>query len=97
MEELLKEVALSERRKKQIDSFVQTLSEALQSVPSFPKVEVCNLLIRPLIGQILFAQYFIFSTSVCSFHHKPSVNLHMCGSSSVTCHGCPVQRRSHSS
>ena len=41
MEELLKEVALSERRKKQIDSFVKTVTEALQSVPSFPKVEVC--------------------------------------------------------
>jgi len=40
MEELLKEVALSERRKKQIDSFIQTLTTALQTVPSSPKVEV---------------------------------------------------------
>ncbi|KAJ3604109.1 hypothetical protein NHX12_028850 [Muraenolepis orangiensis] len=34
MEELLKEVSLSDRRKKQIDSFVQTVTKALQSVPS---------------------------------------------------------------
>lgn len=41
MEELLKEVALSERRKKQIDSFVQTVTKLLQAVPDSPEVEVC--------------------------------------------------------
>lgn len=40
MEELLKEVALSERRKQQIDSFIQTVTELLQAVPDSPEVEV---------------------------------------------------------
>lgn len=41
MEELLKEVVLSERRKRQIDSFIQTITELLQTVPHSPEVEVC--------------------------------------------------------
>lgn len=40
MEELLKEVVLSERRKQQIDSFIQTVTELLQTVPNSPEVEV---------------------------------------------------------
>lgn len=40
MEELLKEVALSEHRKHQIDSFVQTVTKLLKTVPDSPKVEV---------------------------------------------------------
>lgn len=43
MEELLKEVALSERRKQQIDSFVQKITELLQSVPESPEVELSDL------------------------------------------------------
>lgn len=42
MEELLKEVALSERKKQQIDSFVQTVTKLLQNVPETPEVEVCS-------------------------------------------------------
>lgn len=42
MEELLKEVALSERRKQQIDSFIKTLTKLLQKVPETPEVEVCG-------------------------------------------------------
>lgn len=42
MEELLKEVTLSERRKQQIDSFIQTLTMLLQIVPDSAEVEVCN-------------------------------------------------------
>lgn len=42
MEELLKEVALSERKKQQIDLFVQKVTKLLQNVPETPKVEVCN-------------------------------------------------------
>lgn len=40
MEELLKEVALSERRKKQMDSFIQEITDLLESVPETPVVEV---------------------------------------------------------
>ncbi len=40
MEELLKEVALSERRKQQIDAFIQTATKLLQTVPESPEVEV---------------------------------------------------------
>ena len=43
MEELLKEVVLSERRKKQIDAFVQTVTELIQTVPESPEVEVCRI------------------------------------------------------
>lgn len=42
MEELLKEVVLSERRKQQIDSFIQTVTELLRTVPDSPQVEVCG-------------------------------------------------------
>lgn len=42
MEELLKEVALSERKKQQIDAFVQTVTKLLQNVQETPKVEVCS-------------------------------------------------------
>lgn len=41
MEELLKEVVLSERKKRQIDAFVQTVTELLQTVPPSSEVEVC--------------------------------------------------------
>lgn len=42
MEELLREVALSERRKRQMDSFIETITQQLQSVPHSPEVEVCR-------------------------------------------------------
>lgn len=44
MEELLKEVALSERKKQQIDLFVQTVTKLLQNVKETPEVEVCSSL-----------------------------------------------------
>lgn len=55
MEELLKEIALSERRKRQIDSFIQSVTKLLQTVPESPEVEVCCVLfvsnaLRLLIG-----------------------------------------------
>ncbi|XP_053336445.1 nucleolar protein 6 [Clarias gariepinus] len=43
MEELLKEVALSERRKKQMDSFIQEITDLLESVPETPVVEMSDL------------------------------------------------------
>lgn len=42
MEELLKEVALSERRKKRMDSFIEEITDLLQSVPETLVVEVCT-------------------------------------------------------
>lgn len=43
MEELLKEVSLSEYRKKLVDSFVKEVTDFLQSVPETEVVEVRNL------------------------------------------------------
>ncbi|XP_034025956.1 nucleolar protein 6 [Thalassophryne amazonica] len=43
MEELLKEVALSEHRKRQIDSFIETVTKLLKTVPYSPKVEINDL------------------------------------------------------
>lgn len=48
MEELLKEVALSERRKQKIDSFIKMLTKLLQKVPETPEVEVCSSLKKNL-------------------------------------------------
>lgn len=41
MEELLKEVVLSERKKRHIDAFIQTVTTLLQTVPQSSEVEVC--------------------------------------------------------
>lgn len=43
MEELLKEVALSEQRKKLVDSFVHQITDFLQCVPESEVVEVSNM------------------------------------------------------
>ncbi|XP_051923336.1 nucleolar protein 6 [Hippocampus zosterae] len=43
MEELLKEVTLSERRKRQIDAFIATVTKLLRAVPSSPEVEINDL------------------------------------------------------
>lgn len=43
MEELLKEVALSEHRKNLVDTFVQQVTDYLQCVPESEVVEVRNL------------------------------------------------------
>lgn len=48
MEELLKEVVLSERKKRQIDTFIQTITKLLQTVPQSSEVEVCLGLCRIL-------------------------------------------------
>lgn len=44
MDELLKEVVLSDRRNQQINVFIQTLTKLLQNVPVSPIVEVCTAL-----------------------------------------------------
>lgn len=57
MEELLKEVALSERKKQQIDLFVQTVTMLLQNVQETPEVEVCSTLGGPNVLQLLVSFY----------------------------------------
>lgn len=44
MEELLKEVVLSEKKKRLVDSFVLKITELLESVPETPVVEVSVVL-----------------------------------------------------
>ena len=71
MEELLKEVALSERRKEQIDSFVQTVTELLQTVPESPEVEVLcgsnpSILVRTSLYTGTFNHMFLLNRSLCS-------------------------------
>lgn len=51
MEELLKEVALSERKKQQIDLFVQTVTKLLQNVQETPEVEVRSSV--GIVGNVL--------------------------------------------
>lgn len=58
MEELLKEVALSERKKRQIDSFIQTVTKLLQTVPVSPEVEVRCVLTVSQLG--IEAQFPLF-------------------------------------
>lgn len=61
MEELLKEVALSERKKQRIDSFVQTVTKLLQNVQETPEVEVCSTLSGENVLQLFsFHTRFIF-------------------------------------
>lgn len=62
MEELLKEVSLSERRKQQIDSFVKTVTKLLETVPVSPKVEVCIVLKSEQTSQ-LYTEYYLCCTT----------------------------------
>ncbi|XP_059910266.1 nucleolar protein 6 [Gadus macrocephalus] len=78
MEELLKEVALSERRKKQIDSFVKTVTEALQSVPSFPKVELGDL--SWLSGSVKVPFIMMPAENAGKFQMAPPASVDLIGS-----------------
>lgn len=57
MEELLKEVALSERKKQQIDVFVQTVTKLLQNVQETREVEVCSTLAGENVLQLFTFPY----------------------------------------
>ncbi|MEQ2175091.1 hypothetical protein GOODEAATRI_014680 [Goodea atripinnis] len=65
MEELLKEVALSERKKQQIDSFVKTVTKLLETVPASPEVEVCIVVRRELLSQLDTEDYLCYAVSAC--------------------------------
>ncbi|KAK0147285.1 Nucleolar protein 6 [Merluccius polli] len=78
MEELLKEVALSGRRKRQIDSFVQTVTKALQSVPSSPKVELGDL--SWLTGSAKVPFILVPAECAGKFHMAPPASVDLVGS-----------------
>lgn len=66
MDELLKEVTLSDRRKQKIDTFIQTVTELLETVPHSPEVEVCVTLTFGYRGIILFMELLSSSPLMCS-------------------------------
>ncbi|XP_038558742.1 nucleolar protein 6 isoform X2 [Micropterus salmoides] len=78
MEELLKEVALSERRKKQIDSFVQTVTKLLQAVPDSPEVEVSDL--SWLSSTVKTPFLLVPKTTKGKFHMAPPASVDLIGS-----------------
>uniref|UniRef100_A0A3Q1HD25 Nucleolar protein 6 n=1 Tax=Anabas testudineus TaxID=64144 RepID=A0A3Q1HD25_ANATE len=78
MEELLKEVALRERRKQQIDSFIQTITKLLQAVPDSPEVEVSDL--SWLSGAVKIPFLLVPKTSKGKFHMAPPASVDLIGS-----------------
>ncbi|XP_058491620.1 nucleolar protein 6 [Solea solea] len=78
MEELLKEVALSEHRKLQIDSFVQTVTKLLQTVPDSPEVEVNDL--SWLSDAVKIPFLLLPKTTKGKFHMTPPASVDLIGS-----------------
>uniref|UniRef100_UPI003AAB698B nucleolar protein 6 n=1 Tax=Centroberyx gerrardi TaxID=166262 RepID=UPI003AAB698B len=78
MEELLKEVALSERRKKQVDSFIQTVTNLLQTVPQSPEVELSDL--SWLSGAVKVPFLLVPKASKGKFHMAPPASVNLIGS-----------------
>ncbi|XP_008286956.1 nucleolar protein 6 [Stegastes partitus] len=78
MEELLKEVALSERRKQQIDSFVQTVTKLLQTVPDSPEVEVSDL--SWLSSAVKVPFLLVPKITKGKFHMAPPASIDLIGS-----------------
>ncbi|XP_031592054.2 nucleolar protein 6 [Oreochromis aureus] len=78
MEELLKEVALSERRKRQIDSFIQTVTKLIQTVPDSPEVEVSDL--SWLSGAVKVPFLLVPKTTKGKFHMAPPSSIDLIGS-----------------
>lgn len=78
MEELLKEVTLSERRKRQIDSFIQTVIKLLQSVPKSMEVEVSDL--SWLSGAVKVPFHLLPKTTKGKFHMAPPASVDVIGS-----------------
>ncbi|KAM9858055.1 nucleolar protein 6 [Aulostomus maculatus] len=78
MEELLKEVTLSEHRTQQIDSFIQTVTTLLQTVPHSPEVEVNDL--SWLSGQIKVPFLLVPKTQKGKFHMAPPASVDVIGS-----------------
>lgn len=78
MEELLKEVVLSEHRKQKIDSFIQTVTEVLQTVPESPEVEVNDL--SWLSGAVKVPFLLMPKTTKGKFHMAPPASIDLIGS-----------------
>lgn len=78
MEELLKEVALSERKKQQIDLFVQTVTKLLQNVQETPEVEVNDL--SWLSGSVKVPFLLVPKTTKGKFHMAPPASVDLIGS-----------------
>nr|XP_020450136.1 nucleolar protein 6 [Monopterus albus] len=78
MEELLKEIALSERRKQHIDSFIQTVTNLLQTVPESPEVEVSDL--SWLSGAVKVPFLLVPKTTKGKFHMAPPASVDLIGS-----------------
>ncbi|KAI4898333.1 hypothetical protein NFI96_024564 [Prochilodus magdalenae] len=79
MEELLKEVALSERRKKLVDSFVEQITDVLQSVPETPVVELTDL--SWLVGSDIKVPFILVpEASKGKFHVEPPASVDLIGS-----------------
>ncbi|KAF7651428.1 hypothetical protein LDENG_00111260 [Lucifuga dentata] len=78
MEELLKEVALSEHKKQQIDSFIQTITSLLQSVPHSPEVELSDL--SWLSDSVKVPFLLVPKVSKGKFHMAPPASVDLIGS-----------------
>ncbi|XP_077378233.1 nucleolar protein 6 isoform X2 [Festucalex cinctus] len=78
MEELLKEVALSERRKQQIDTFVETVTKLLRAVPHSLEVEVNDL--SWLSSDVKVPILLLPKTQKGKFHMAPPTSIDLIGS-----------------
>ncbi|XP_068167912.1 nucleolar protein 6 [Antennarius striatus] len=78
MEELLKEVALSEHRKQKINSFIEVVTELLQTVPESPEVEVSDL--SWLSGSVKVPFLLVPKTTKGKFHMAPPASVDLIGS-----------------
>ncbi|XP_010776963.1 nucleolar protein 6 [Notothenia coriiceps] len=78
MEELLKEVALSERKKQQINSFIQTVTKLIQTVPESPEVEVSDL--SWLSSEVKVPFLLVPKATKGKFHMVPPASVDLIGS-----------------
>ncbi|KAI1900401.1 hypothetical protein AGOR_G00049570 [Albula goreensis] len=78
MEELLKEVSLSERRKRLVDSFVQKVTELLQGVPHTEEVELSDQSWLPKDVKIPFL--LVPKATKGKFHMAPPAAISLVGS-----------------
>uniref|UniRef100_A0A671KPG3 Nucleolar protein 6 n=1 Tax=Sinocyclocheilus anshuiensis TaxID=1608454 RepID=A0A671KPG3_9TELE len=77
MEELLKEVALSEHRKKLVDSFVQQITDFLQCVPESEVVELDDI---SWLSGVEVPFLLVPSTAKGKFHMEPPASINLVGS-----------------
>ncbi|XP_061528233.1 nucleolar protein 6 [Phycodurus eques] len=78
MEELLKEIALSERRKLLIDAFVEMVTKLLKAVPRSPDVEVNDL--SWLSNDVKVPILLLPKTQKSKFHIAPPASVDLIGS-----------------